>query len=94
MAVILNIEMPINCYDCPCCDKDSGWCQVTGKAIFIERPHDCPLVEEKHGHWLNSKSEIATDFECPVWCSECAHWADTQTPCCPNCGAIMDEEIE
>lgn len=96
MAVILDIEMPTQCFDCPCCDKESGWCQVTGKTIFIERPYDCPLVEVKHGHWIASKKHSG-DFYCSV-CGQNASYgyygieADDLTDFCPNCAAIMDEE--
>ena len=93
MAVILNIEMPTNCLDCPCCDKDSGWCQVTGQAIFMERPHNCPLVEVRHGHW---KGKPIAGY-CTVFCSVCGT-AFTHNSgnfkFCPNCWAIMDEEAE
>lgn len=48
----------------------------------------------QHGHWTNNKGGIVTEFECPVWCSICGQWADTQTPYCSNCGSKMDEEIK
>ena len=101
MAVILDIEMPINCCDCPCCDKDSGWCQVTGKAIFIERPHNCPLVEVKHGHWVRwyeeQKDEYGETYIPHCKCSECNKEfnpvASLSIKFCSNCGVKMDEEI-
>ncbi len=52
--LIKSMEMPTNCYDCPC-NKDDGFgfftCGVTkAECDFIRLPSNCPLVPvPKHG---------------------------------------------
>lgn len=41
----IDIPMPEHCYDCPCHDGESGFCQITGKSYYDEIPRSCPLVE-------------------------------------------------
>lgn len=49
-SVIRGIEMPKNCYECPCCDKEFGKCQVLDDYIFYDRPSLCPLLPLPEGH--------------------------------------------
>ena len=45
---ILIIDMPEDCYDCPCYKSDDfkDWCAVTGESIcdFKGREKSCPLI--------------------------------------------------
>lgn len=45
--IIIDIEKPKRCYDCPCNDFEYGQCQITEKAIedYDEIRKDCPIKE-------------------------------------------------
>lgn len=49
MSILLNIQMPKNCDECPC--NDDNWrCGATGEYfdyddMYAKRRDDCPLVE-------------------------------------------------
>ena len=42
------------------------------------------VVPVRHGRWLEHKSWAK--------CSECGYLLGFETPCCPNCGALMDKD--
>ena len=91
MSVILPIEIPESCLDCPCHDGEYGVCNLTRKTIDDVRPDDCPIQEVKHGKW----EKIHPDFDLCVEffkCSICGGEKNYTTPYCPFCGAEMDEE--
>lgn len=50
--LIRGMEMPEYCYDCPCHNGESGYCQLykDGYLSSIERPAKCPLVPLPEGH--------------------------------------------
>jgi hypothetical protein len=50
--VIRGMEMPEYCYECPCHNGESGYCQAykSGYLYSIERPAKCPLVPLPDGH--------------------------------------------
>ena len=56
--MIKGIEMPKNCYECPCSYWTEGvhhdFCQVVGYDSNIERqnnrPSWCPLIEDREPH--------------------------------------------
>lgn len=50
--VIRGMEMPEYCYECPCHNGESGYCQAykSGYLNSIERPAKCPLVPLTEGH--------------------------------------------
>lgn len=74
---------------------------------FAEAIANCPTVEQRHGHWIEEKTETGRK----VYCSNCKHSAPficvaddyygtrmhgeiKKTKCCPDCGAKMDEVTE
>lgn len=61
---ILVIDMPENCYRCPCCKSDDfdDWCAVTGESIynFEERERGCPLIAAPDVHIKNIGADIDT----------------------------------
>lgn len=46
-VLIKGVKMPKNCIDCPCHNRESGYCQADKEERYVydERPHWCPLVE-------------------------------------------------
>lgn len=93
--VMLDIEIPTYCYDCPCHNGENGQCNVTGKYTSDKRPFDCPLKEEKHAHWIPKQY--------PFGNCECSNCQEEYGICggllgdynyCPNCGAKMDGKEE
>lgn len=50
--LIRGMEMPEYCYECPCHNGESGYCQAykSGYLYSIERPAKCPLVPLQEGH--------------------------------------------
>ena len=92
--IMIDIEMPSYCYDCPCHNGENGRCQISGNFIADERPFDCPLIavdkipatyaeEVKHGEWR-------CGFD--IRCSCCGYKLEaTGFPSeCPACHAKMD----
>ena len=42
--VILVIDMPQTCCDCPCLNHEYGFCEVTGTSVSSDtKSYDCPL---------------------------------------------------
>ena len=59
MSVLINIEFPHGCGDCPCLGGEdyNYYCQVTNNGIPLDghRPDWCPLVEIKpHGRLIDA----------------------------------------
>lgn len=51
-----------------------------------------PLLVQKHGHWIRSP-KFLLESQCSI-CKE-TYVGDYQTfNYCPNCGAMMDEEVK
>lgn len=101
--IMIDIEMPEKCGECPCFHADHPMhCQLIkppdknkrlSAPYGLPRPDWCPLKkqETKHGEWLESK--ILED--CFWVCSECefqseAFAAPMLYKYCPNCGVKMD----
>lgn len=64
------------------------------EVVYMDDIREMPTVDvERHGHWeahAVSIRGVPTEV-----CSVCGEW--TYGDCarfCPNCGAIMDEEVE
>lgn len=89
MSVILPIEIPKSCLDCPCHDGEYGVCNLTRKTIDDVRPNDCPIV--KHGYW---KYLGGNWWLCTVCGLEIEARKTPWQNYCPFCGAKMDEEEE
>ena len=54
--------------------------------------HDRELI--KHGHWIFIGTISDGENDCEVFrCSNCMIPNDKTSKFCPNCGAIMDEEV-
>lgn len=39
----IDIDMPKSCFDCPCHNGESGYCQITKNYIDDSIPENCPL---------------------------------------------------
>lgn len=94
------------CEDCPYKKKciREGWIVALQKDV-LELLKEQP--EQKHGHWVLDPDGM--DWNIPAWrCSICGcrndnipsnlertnprRWSGSRF--CPNCGAIMDEEVK
>lgn len=73
------------------------------KVSYFENGHfvdqyrfDCYEEKEcrEHGHWIFRKEKDTFGFTYQFECSKCAQPSKYATNFCPNCGIIMDEEIE
>ena len=50
MAIIITTmnKLPEHCYECPCHDGESGYCQADQEQRFSDyRPYWCPLKEQE-----------------------------------------------
>lgn len=50
MPVILDIDIPKSCWECPCIDKENGWCQASEGHLCCSNsgeslPKSCPLKD-------------------------------------------------
>ena len=44
-VIILGMNLPEYCYDCPCHNGEHGYCQISKDYIMgVELPENCPLV--------------------------------------------------
>ena len=101
-VMIKGVEMPENCFGCPCVDLEWRVCNVNQTYEDIahntkERPDWCPLIEAepiKHGRWIFSPDNAEG------LCSRCNYkiygkpyqntYMIVPYNYCPNCGARMD----
>lgn len=89
------VEMPENCFDCPCVDAEFNECAAREHlslpkdeygAVSGNIPEWCPLVDAdvepvRHGHWV-------VDEDGNVKCSECGYHGVGDNYC-ERCGAKM-----
>lgn len=54
--LIKGIDMPIDCWNCVCIDKEFGKCQATDTTIYGDIPKWCPLVSvpTPHGRLIDA----------------------------------------
>ena len=102
--IMLDIEMPIDCIECPM--QSGGYCDVSTtagrrkvansveEALKNGKPDWCPISGEKTGRWIEEKNFYG-EIMCYT-CSVCGNWKRIEgTPrdnglyYCPNCGAKM-----
>ena len=51
-VIIRGVQMPKDCFDCPCFNSDQTACNVTDEIVSITqigRLEDCPFVEKSAG---------------------------------------------
>lgn len=61
----------------------------------VNQIHRIEAEPVKHAHWIEGNEDhVSCDSICYYTCSECNHSFSDDTPYCPNCGALMDEEVE
>ena len=66
MSVLIKsmINLPEHCYECPCHDGESGYCQADKEHRYSDyRPFWCPLVEVNNDILYNNCKEIADGLE-------------------------------
>ena len=61
MSVVVRMEMPEGCWDCPCVNGEYGYCQADKEERQIEDPNErpswCPIVcalPEGHGRLVDA----------------------------------------
>ena len=91
---VKGMEMPKDCYDCPCHNGENGRCQIPKETTEDKRPYDCTLVEEKTGRWLDMGKFTDIDGNHhEVWkCDCCGFISHDDSNFCPQCGAKMEVE--
>lgn len=71
-VVVLGMEMPNRCFECPVIDTEDGfWCSATNKSlrkehgINLTRPKWCPLrpLPEKHGELIDQRVLLHDDWD-------------------------------
>ena len=69
MSVLIKTmtNLPEHCYDCPCHDGESGYCQADKEHRYSDyRPFWCPLVEIKDDKCQECKKDWTKCTKCPV----------------------------
>ena len=82
MSVVVRMEMPKCCLDCPCVNGEYGYCQADKEERQIEdpngRPSWCPIIcslPEGHGDlvdWGDIENELDRTFRVIVDDGPCA----------------------
>lgn len=61
MSVVVRMEMPEGCWDCPCVNGEYGYCQAYKEYRQIEDPNErpswCPIIcslPEGHGRLVDA----------------------------------------
>ena len=85
MSVVVRMEMPKCCLDCPCVNGEYGYCQANKEERQIEdpngRPSWCPIIcslPEGHGR-LGDLDELAAGCDDPYWCRWLSEIEDAPT---------------
>ena len=85
MSVVVRMEMPKCCLDCPCVNGEYGYCQADKEERQIEdpngRPSWCPIIcslPEGHGR-LGDLDELAAGCDDPYWCRWLSEIEDAPT---------------
>lgn len=95
-VIVKGMEMPKDCFDCPLCNGENGRCNILGITVSDYIPKECPLVEVRHGKWVERKV-IEDGKKIKEWqsakCSVCGKYHTTpylynfdDFDYCPNCG--------
>ena len=73
MSVVVRMEMPKGCLDCPCVNGEYGCCQADKEERQIgdpnERPSWCPIIcqlPEGHGRLVDA-DKLAYDMKARKW---------------------------
>ena len=85
MSVVVRMEMPKCCLDCPCVNGEYGYCQADKEERQIEdpngRPSWCPIIcslPEGHGR-LGDLDELVAGCDDPYWCRWLSEIEDAPT---------------
>ena len=53
--LIKGMEMPKDCWSCPCSSKQYGYCEITDERFLDSRPQSCPIPElPPHGRLIDA----------------------------------------
>lgn len=103
MAVIIDMDMPKCCGDCPLLKSGYGHCELGIKIAFLsEKASDCPLKSADiqpviHAKWIDEREESLKCSNCKGWIykpfiggsnERTKHYSPNY---CAFCGARMDE---
>lgn len=62
MSVVVRMEMPKNCFECPFSiiddTADGAWCNALGKQVYYDRDEGCPIIcslPEGHGRLVDER---------------------------------------
>lgn len=85
MSVVVRMEMPKGCWDCPCVNGEYGYCQADKDERQIEDPNEmpswCPIIcslPDGHGR-LGDLDELAAGCDAPYWCRWLSEIEDAPT---------------
>ena len=58
-VLIKGMELPTNCWACPCANKQYGYCEIVHEPIWGSRLMACPLVPvPPHGRLIDADALI------------------------------------
>ena len=85
MSVVVRMEMPKNCFECPFSviddTADGAWCNALGQQVYRDRDEDCPIIcqlPEGHGRLVDWDAFEREGFKL---CRKTSEWrAELGTP--------------
>lgn len=106
MAVIIDMDKPDNCHDCPMCEASRlpFWCMALSEKLPFDRNEiyksiasDCPLKSADvqpviHGEWEKVTLALYKCSECGNEICSSEYGLSKEYKYCSQCGAKMDKE--
>lgn len=93
--ILIDMEMPKNCWSCPCSSTQYGYCEITAERFLDSRPQSCPLIElPPHGDLID-RDALMKQCEMGGNCNTCEHssygiWCDKGSEFVNVCEAVSD----
>ena len=83
MSIIIpGMEMPKNCWECPCFVSDGWFCNLDDECrdVYDGRPDWCPLIElpPKHGRLIDADKLMRDVNKYHVSDGKFQHWVEVQ----------------
>lgn len=95
MSVLIKTmtNLPEHCYDCPCHDGESGYCQADKEHRYSDyRPFWCPLEAVNNAHWIDNHNGTISCSHCQTWFKKDDRYYYMLY--CPYCNVKMAESEE